>query len=555
LRRYEGILPILAFTLLPTIRNRKYPESSYSLNQERGLGKQNKSNLPITMNDLHHLPTTPKEFVHILLVRWRLWLIPTVIVSLAAVFFALVRTNTWEASQALIIRSEAVNNDRGPGKFTQPEEMKTIQETILELARSRGVIEAALKQVGPPVSCKNFESWPTDRDIQVCRNSVKLVPPKGAEFGKTEVFYLTVRDCDRVRAIELNQAIFDQLQAGYQELRDAKARSIVDELTKTVTLAKTDLAESTSRITATETEIGADLAELRSMQDVGGSESSLRRSVEEIRSQLREARTTAKAGRELLNVLHEAQDDPGRLLAVPNQLLESQPALKKLKDGLVDAQLNSAKLQGTRSAEHPLVKAAFEAEEEIGRHLHNELAIAIRGMEIEVRLHVDRQNSLENQLAAATSRLNHLAEIRASYETQTAENRNRTGLAERAEQNLAEARAELAGAKAVNLISRIDKPDTGANPVGPSRTVIALLGVVGGLISGLGMVFLALPSKSLTLVPAPETNVADRDHLSSTPAAETVVIGHNPYGHNSHNGHGPLSFKKALEKIHGNGHK
>ena len=176
--------------------------------------------------------------------------------------------------------------------------------------------------------------------------------------------------------------------------------------------------------------------------------------MEEIRNQLREARTTAKANQELLAVLHAAQDDPGRLVAAPSRLLESQPALKRLKDGLVDAQLITAKLLGTRSADHPLVQAARESEEEIGRHLHNELALAIRGMEIEVRLNADRQKLLEDQFAAATGRLNSLAEIRASYETQTAENRNRTALAERAEQNLAEARAVLAGAKVASLISR-----------------------------------------------------------------------------------------------------
>jgi len=62
--------------------------------------------------------------------------------------------------------------------------------------------------------------------------------------------------------------------------------------------------------------------------------------------------------------------------------------------------------------------------------------------------------------------LHKLAEIRASYETQAAENRNRAGLAERAEQNLAEARAALAGAKVANLISRIDAPTPGPIPSG-----------------------------------------------------------------------------------------
>ncbi len=499
------------------------------------------------MNDLQHSLISPKQFISILAARWRLWVVPALIVSLGVTIYAFVYSDTWEASQALIVRNEAVNNERGPGKFAQPEEMKTIQETILEIARSRGVLEAALKRVGPPADYNRPENWPTDRDIEICRKALKLVPPKGAEFGKTEVFYLTVRDYNRVRAIALNEAIFDELQIRFQQLRDAKARSMVDELGKTAALAKADLAESSGRLTETEKAVGGDLAELRAMQDIGAGDSALRRSAEELRGQLREARTTAAANKQLLDVLHQAQDDPGRLVAVPNRLLESQPALKRLKDGLIDAQLATAKLLGTRSVEHPLVKAAQEAEEEIGRNLHNELALTMRGMEVELVLNAERQKLLEDQFAAATGRLERLAAIRASYETQTAENRNRTMLAERAEQNMAEARSELAGAKAASLISRIDLPDTGAKPVGPGRTVIALSGIVAGLLTGLGIVFLSLPTNLLPNSTEGQRGLSDTNHRDCIPDYENAAPG------NGGNGHGRLSFRKALEKIHLNG--
>ena len=75
-----------------------------------------------------------------------------------------------------------------------------------------------------------------------------------------------------------------------------------------------------------------------------------------------------------------------------------------------------------------------------------------------------------------------------------AETKNRAVLLDRAEQNLAEAHAARASAKAASLISRIDMPDAGIYPIGPSRIVIALGGIVGGLLAGFGVVFLAVPS-------------------------------------------------------------
>jgi succinoglycan biosynthesis transport protein ExoP len=504
---------------------------------------------PPAMNNSQHLPISPKEFIRVLAVRWRLWVLPALVISLGTAIFALTHNDTWEASQALIVRNEAANNEHGPGKFAQVEEMKTIQETLLEIARSRGVLEAALKQVGPPADCNDAENWPSDRDIEACRKAVKLLPPKGAEYGKTEVFYLAVRDHDRARATALNAAIYDRLQIRFQELRDAKAHSMMDELSKTVALAKADLAESTAHLSATEKHVGGDLAELRAMQDVGAGESALRRNAEEIRNQIREARATATETTELLAVLHAAQDDPGRLLAAPNRLLESQPALKRLKDGLLDAQIATAKLLGARTAEHPLVQAAQQSEEEIGRHLHDELALAVHGLKIESRLNADRQEILEDQLASTAERLNRLVEIRALYETQTAENRNRAALTERAEQNLAEARSVLAGAKVASLISRIDQPDTGAKPVGPGRAIIALGGILGGLIAGLGIVFLSLPATTPShTVNATEENTAHENRSNASDVCDTI---HNAAAKpNGSNGRGHLTFKKALEKIH-----
>ena len=133
--------------------------------------------------------------------------------------------------------------------------------------------------------------------------------------------------------------------------------------------------------------------------------------------------------------------DRGRLLATPNRLLDSQPSLRRLKDGLLDAQLHTAAMMGRMSAEHPLVQAAKQAEEEIGRRLHDELAIAVRGVESDVRLGGDRIAALESQLADATGRLSRLAAVRAAYAAQVAQTNSRTRLLERAEQSLADARA------------------------------------------------------------------------------------------------------------------
>lgn len=482
---------------------------------------------------------SPREVARILIVHAGRWLIPTVVLGALAVGYALMRPATWEASQALIIRNAATNNEIGPGKFGHVDEMKTVQETILEVVKSRSVLAAALQQVGPPADGQTDRAaWPTPLDVAALRGNVALTPPKGAEFGKTEVFYLETKDHDRPRATALNRAICDQLLARFQHLRDAKAQSMIHELLKTVHLAKLDLDRSTTRLTAIETEVGSDLAELRALDDAGAGESVIQRTISEIRNELRQIVAAGKAHRQLLSLLEEAREDPGRLMAMPNGLLESQPALRRLKDGLVDAQLKTAALQGMMSDEHPLVQAAQGSEEQIGRHLHNELEIAIRGIQVDLQMNGEREQMLRDQLAESTGRLDRLARLRATYANQVAETRNRAALVQQAEGELADARATHAGAKATSLISRIDAPNAGMYPVGPGRGMIAMIGLAGGLLTGFGVLFLTVPSAQPAF---PATRPTEYPALPIRTARKVIEPALKP-------GDG-LSFKQALQKI------
>src|SRR5690606_32722958 len=160
----------------------------------------------------------------------------------------------------------------------------------------------------------------------------------------------------------------------------------------------------------------------------------------------------------------------GRLLATPNTLLVALPAVNRLKNGLVDAQLETSKLIGTMSLSHPLVQSAKSAEAEISQSLHDEMAVAIKGLEVETRLTDERLATLKRQLANDESRLQRLASLRAEYANLVAMTENRTSLLESARRNLSDAQAGKASANSISLISRIDTPDTGINPIGPSKT-------------------------------------------------------------------------------------
>ncbi len=435
--------------------------------------------------------------------HWLRLIVPACFVAGATLVYVAVRPNTWEASQALIVRDEAASGSARPGRTSRVEEIKSIQETLLELSKSRSVLSAALSEVGAPAECSDPAAWPTAKDVEGVQDAVKLSPPKGAEFGKTEVFYLKVQSADRERAIRLTSAVYRQLQARLEDLLAAQAKSATHELTKTVSLAQADLDRVTRALTVVEERVGSDLAELRVLNEQPSGNSDLHRTATDLDTELRTQRAAKAANEELLKLLTESQVNAGRLMATPSRLLDSQPALRRLKDGLVDAQLHTATLLGTMTEAHPTVLAARANEEEISQHLHAEIAIAIKGVGVDLRLTVERIASLEEQSKSVHQRLGQLASARAEYANLVFATRHRGDILKTAEQELSAARASEAAAHTASLITAVDRPDTGSRPIGPGRTLIALAGLVGGLLTGVGVVFVtAKPAVTATVAPA-----------------------------------------------------
>ncbi len=444
------------------------------------------------MTRSQHAPIRPVDVFHAVLRHpWRL-ILPVVAFSVAALAYALLRPVSWEATQALLVRDEAVGNTTRPGRFSHVEEMKTAQETVLELVKSRGVLAGALRNVGAPADYRDPAPWPSEGAVETFGQSVKLTPPKGAEFGKTEVFYLKVSSPDKQRAVELAAALCKELEAHFDELRVSKYQSVIDEMTNTVGLAQHDLDESTAALSAVERQAGRDLAELRTLNESPSSDSALRRMSNELEAELRTYRALVGSNLELLALLESAKDEPGRLLASPSRLLEAQPALRRLKDGLVDAQLRTATVLGTMSPEHPAAKSALAGEQEIGSHLREEIAIAIKGLQIDLRLAQERVAGLERNREDLQNRLAQLANIRAEYANLVAANRHRSDILKTAQQELSEAQAGQAAARKSSLITLIDRPDTGSKPAGPGKTTIVLGGFLAGVIFGLGILFLTI---------------------------------------------------------------
>lgn len=469
---------------------------------------------------------TPADVIRLLARHPLRWLVPALCVAACGTFVAAKKSDVWEASLALIVRAEANGNLGGAGRFRDLSEMKTLQETVLEIAKNRAVLAAALREIGPPTAGRDVPTatWPAPADVDALADAVQLVPPKGAEFGSTEVFYLKVKDAAADRAVRLADAVASQMLERFCKLRDEKAGSMVAELEEAVALSRADVEESVARMKAFESNVGGDLGELRNLDQQGAGNSDLRQLILNLETELRAAESARRNLRELADLLQAAQADPSMLLATPNRLLESQPSLRKLKEGLIDAQLRSSQLLGNMSRAHPMVRAALEAEAEIRTQLHRELAAAVEGVRAESAAADDLLAERRRQQADARARLDRLAGLRAEYSALNAEAQHRLRQREQAEKQLVDARAGRAGATATSLLSRIDVPDAGTKPLGPSKKLLLAGSVAGGLLFGIGVLLL---TSQLPRGPEPaEVMAVEEPPADLLPARRVIVAAH-----------------------------
>ncbi len=430
---------------------------------------------------------------------WRsVWLTTTTAFFVLGLFYVLfLKSDTWVASQGIIIRDEANGAVMRLGRFQSQTEMKAAQETILEMARNAQVVSDALLAVGRPKTWfgrVSNSAPPTTSEVDdLARSGIQVRAPRGAELGTTEVIYIDVKQSSPTRAVALNLAVCDALENRMQQVRKARADGVISELQSAKNSAETKLQAATEQLKQIEEEAGADLSDLRGMTDANSGGGSNRLVLDTIKTELRQAELQLQQLQTDLNQAADSFENPDQLLLTPSSLVNSQAGLKTLRDGLANATITTSQLQGRYTPEHPLVVAALEAEAKMRQQLRSELGTAAQTLGKDVEIAFERVSKLKSQQLQLESRLEKIASIRAVYSNVASEVKSRNTQLQECERELSQAQAARQASMTSSLITRIDKPMLGEKPIGPGRSSILLGATASGMLFGLGLVFLLSP--------------------------------------------------------------
>ncbi len=414
-------------------------------------------------------------------------------------------SDRWAARQPLTVRDEATGAVDRMGRFGSSTELKAAQETVLELAQNREVVTAALRQIGRPGSdpavAAKLAATSTDSDWpplsvveEASKKSVNVVAPQGSDFGGSEMMYLQTTADTPQRAEAFCNALLHHLTEHMRSLRQIRANSVVTELTAARDLARGKLDAATARIREIEIRVGSDLGELRNLNDTIAGDGTSRRTMEELAREQQVAELELLRIRSVYDVLKAGSEDPRRLLIAGNDVLQSQPSLQRLKDGLVDAQLQTSSMVGIYTERHPRRRAAMKTEAEIAQRMIDESRSAIRALEPNLQLAQKRVDRLQSKRDDLETKLDRLAEVRTTYgNLDTQVNSLKVQLAE-AESALSDAEASRSAATSTSLIAALGPPIVGDKPEGMGASTVAIGSTAAGLMFGLGAVFLIAPA-------------------------------------------------------------
>jgi uncharacterized protein involved in exopolysaccharide biosynthesis len=437
--------------------------------------------------------------------RWLL-IIPTLALLAVSLAYATLSPKKWRATQVFHLRDEMIGRQNRPGHFDSLDDMKTAQETVLEIARNANVVRRCLQTL-------EGGKEPSSEDVEESQGAIQISASNGAELGKTELIRLSVVARTPERAAEFCRQLTGELETELRTVRYNRACSMVAELDRAVESAKQSLADIASQIEDFENRLGSDLVDLRNLIEPSSGENLLNRSLNQITTELRAAEISLESVTAQRDMLQQSLREVKAIVATPNEFMNTQPALQRLKEGLIDAQLKLATLRGEYNDNHPKVIAALETLAGIEAAMKTELESAIVSLSEQIQLengHVEHLRAVKDETSA---RLKKLTEQRVIYDQLNEEFKRRDVVLRDAQAAVSQADSIKVAAQTVDLLTRVNDVQVSSRPEGISKRTLVGSTTLLGFFFGLGLVMLFSGAKPLPLAqainPLPPTDSAN----------------------------------------------
>lgn len=395
--------------------------------------------------------------------------------------------------------------------------VKMALTNVREVIYSRQVLESALVECGilPRENSGAASVSQAERDRQSSRlgKSIRLEAPKGTDFGSSQIFFIKLRDRDPQRAPKLLAALLDSFRHRYEQLSAEQAQHLVHETSMQVEKSREQLTFAAKAFDECVKSLEGGMAELNSMSGSSSGDSELRRSLVQLNERLVPAEADLRVQRAFLQQLANAQADSTEFVEVPGPLVREYPALEQAVRDLsaAQSQMDSVAARVTpENAEYQMTEERLRLSEQT---YLTEVERATAALEREIEAKTEAVNFMRGQRESYLERLAELTNQYVRFDGLRQELAQSRTIVADAERRRSDAAHALLTAAQETLFSTLDGPRASTNPVSPQRKMNFVLGTLLGLVTGIGLAFLARQFSQIVRSETDLAGIADEDLL------------------------------------------
>ena len=461
-----------------------------------------------------------------------LLIVPAVIgVVLATLYAFLIMPETWSARQSFLIRDDLSGTAFKPGRFDSEEARKSAQETILEVARRPLVVRSVLEKLGPE-SMLSGGNWVTDEVIEDTQKTIDINAPNGAEFGKTDAIVLTAKSSTRERTRKFIELLSEEITTQTNRIRSLRFESMESESRQAYLAAVEAQDDAINRLNDLDQRLGSDFGflTLRGNQPGQPTQPS---GVEAIQSEILRKQDELEQEEIVFAALLKAFENPKQASQLPSEVAAGQPKIENTMAKLLDLQEELHLAKGLYSNRHPRVRSLEKAIEFSQQQLYNSLTGEMAGVQAGIELKKRQLAGLKDRIEKLKARLIRLSKARSEHLALSTQSQQLGEAATRAKTAWTEIESRAKTARTVGLLTPTDVAQVSTRPDGVGKKAIALAGLLGGLMIGIGLMFIVAPpmaeptSDSVTAPPQPARATRATPQQFPTPTGVFTTAGNS----------------------------
>lgn len=429
--------------------------------------------------------------------KWTI-LFLTLIFGVGAALVSYLQSEIYEASVQIWAQDQSPGL-RGTSNYAADSaaRVKMVLSNVNEVIFSRQVLEATLEKCEPqpadPAAPENTQSRQEFEDEQVAllTKAIRLEAPKGFDFGTTPIFFVRLRDKDPERAKQFLAVLLESFRKRYEALSAEQAQHLYAETTIQVEKSRERLADAAREFDDFVKEIEGGMAELNSMGGSPSGDSDLRRGLSTVNERLVPAEADLKTQLKFLEQIETARAGSDGVLIVPGTFVRDYPALDLAARELSTTRIQMDEIASRDTPENPEFQVAQERVRLAEQTYRNEIDEVIEAVRRDIAAKSEAIAFLRSQKDVNLGRLAELANRFVEFDGFKQELAQRRSIVADAEKRRSDAAHALLTAAQETLFATMDGPRTSAKPVSPKRPLNIAIGTLLGLLTGIGLAFLA----------------------------------------------------------------